>query len=514
MLRTGFIFIIFFQFQSVLFAAKELILLVNVDTLRYDTSKAYGDDRSLMPNLDRIIKKNGICFDNAFAASNSTRPSVVSFFTGVYPTKHGFWNYRSTFEKGKPNLATMLPEGFKKIFLNANPNTYLLFKDDFDYAWSGRPEKTSRYYPYYHAEYVFEKAKEFLSDANFPEQAFMYIQPADPHGPYHPIEDYPDLFIGDKLKDKYSGRFETHLDEIAWNTTYFEKVGDEVLPKISKEEIENTKNRYSAEVRYLDEHFSAFWKFVNDKYNKILLVFTSDHGESFLDHNDAGHGTSLYNEQIKIPFIIYDTEGRFGKPRHSKMLISNVDVLPTIAEIVGSREDLTTVDGESILKLMEEQDRPLPLVKKRLIVSEYITSSNTLDLKTLDEESRKTLTIRLVKNPVNILIRATIESTVYPNKPRSLYKYIKNGNPTLLKTLSEIKALLPKYYFHHNCPVELYDISKDVYEKDNIISTQPKIADRIKDLSPLKGNYPSWFIDEKPIDDEAFKLLRSLGYVR
>lgn len=511
MLRICCILLIFFSFQSVACADKELILIVNVDTLRYDISKAYGNDKNLVPNLDLIAKK-GVCFDNAFAASNHTRTSVVSFFTGLYPTNHGFWHFKSKLIRGKPNLATILPEGFKKFYLNANPNTARLFKDDFDYAWSSRPERTSKYYPYYHAEYVFEKAKEFLSEAKFPEQAFMYIQPADPHSPYYPIKDYPDIFIGDKLKDKHSGRFGTYLDYIDWHAKYFERIGDEVLPKISKEEVKNVKNRYFAEVRYLDEQFASFWNFVNDKYNKITLVFTSDHGESFLDHNDAYHATSLYNEQIKIPFIIYDTEERFGKPRHSKMLISNVDVLPTIAEIVGSRKKIT-VDGKSILRSLKEQKRLFPLVKRRLIVSEYSISSVNLDIKSLDEEKRKVFTAQL-KEPLDILIRATIESTTYPKKSMSLYKYIKNENLDRLKALSKVHEIFPEPQFYHNNYEELYDLSKDIYEKDNLISTELKAAKRISTLSPLKGKYPVFSTDDAPVNDEALKLLKSLGYVQ
>lgn len=55
-----------------------------------------------MPNLDLITKNKGVCFDNAFVASNHTRPSVVSFFTGLYPTNHGFGHFKSKLIKGKP----------------------------------------------------------------------------------------------------------------------------------------------------------------------------------------------------------------------------------------------------------------------------------------------------------------------------------------------------------------------------------------------------------------------------
>lgn len=83
-----------------------------------------------------------------------------------------------------------------------------------------------------------------------------------------------------------------------------------------------------------------------------------------------------------------------------------------------------------------------------------------------------------------------------------------------MKALSKIHTMFPKYHFYHNHYEELYRISKDVYEKDNVISIKSKVAKRISTLSPLKGKYPASFTNENPIDDETLKLLKSLGYVQ
>jgi len=509
MLRTCCMFLMFFSFQSVVCVAKELILNIKVDTLRYDSLEAYGNERALTPHLDRLIESKGVLFDYAFAASNHTRPSVLSLFTGLYPTKHGIFQYRSMILKIEPNLTTILPEEYKTIYVNANPNTTPLLRKYFDYGWSCYPSKDplfcdSAYYP---AEYIFEKARGFLSDANFPEKTFIYIQPADPHAPYYPLKDYPDLFVGDELKGKYSGRYKTDLASLHDGRERFVTTKEGVFEKEDDPGlVANARNRYDAEVRYLDEHFYSFWGFINKNYQKILLIFTSDHGESFLDHNDIGHGNSLYNEQIRIPFIVIDTKKRFGKPRRSPVLISNIDILPTIADVVGYKEHLE-VDGKSILKLMKEQSRFLSFLrKKRLLLSEYSISSDTWDFESIEDNTIRKEPTSYQENPINILIRAVIE---YGPRHKSIYKYIENKN----RVLTELLLSFPNSIFYHKHYSELYKIDTDPEEKNNLINTDLRSSDRIVDSSPLKGIYPEFYRREGKIDRKTIDRLKSLGYI-
>lgn len=247
--------------------AKEIILIINVDTLRYDEIGIYGNQRNLTPYLDELAKKEGVIFDQAYASSNHTRPSVVSLFTGTYPTNHEFWHYKSKIKIKEPNIATIMPNDYVTILINANPNTIDIFSAYFKYWWSDYSLNDSNFADcaYYPAEYIFNKAFYFLEKINFRDRVLLYIQPADPHSPYYPLKKYADLFEGDIFKDKYSGKYKTELDGMYW---------DKYLVKRTNAEVLNLKNRYDAEVRYLDEQMFQFWQEISKKYNKILGVCT------------------------------------------------------------------------------------------------------------------------------------------------------------------------------------------------------------------------------------------------
>jgi arylsulfatase A-like enzyme len=72
--------------------------------------------------------------------------------------------------------------------------------------------------------------------------------------------------------------------------------------------------------------------------NNSLVIITSDHGESFgaqsiHDHDPAGHGTSLYPEQTRVPlFVIYPDKIPNG--RKVKLTVSLRDIPKTITQIL------------------------------------------------------------------------------------------------------------------------------------------------------------------------------------
>ena len=65
------------------------VVLVTVDTLRPDRLSAYGFRGHATPGSDRLAAE-GALFENAFADSPWTTPSMASVLTGTYPTQHGF----------------------------------------------------------------------------------------------------------------------------------------------------------------------------------------------------------------------------------------------------------------------------------------------------------------------------------------------------------------------------------------------------------------------------------------
>jgi arylsulfatase A-like enzyme len=476
----------------------EAIVIVNVDTLRYDSLGVYGYKRGLTPYLDRLATREGVIFDYSYAASDATRASVTSLLTGLYPTHHGFWHLASPLGaiRTRPNIATIVPRSYTTFFVNANPNTAGHFSSDFGHAWSEYPISTSyadsAYYP---AEYIFRKAIELLETAHTESNVLLYVQPADPHGPYYPLRRYDDLFKGDTLRNTVTGRYQTPLADLRW---------DEHLASRTPAELRNLRNRYDAEVRYLDEEFAKFDTYLKRKYPRRVLIFTSDHGESFLDHGDASHGTSLYDEQIRVPLIVVDPAQRFGRPRRIGVPISSVDLLPTVAELVGVATPPGR-DGLSILEILRRHEGLLPLTKERVIVSEVVQSSLTLDVVPTKDAKRVKMRTFLEKNPVNALIRATISYRKTPWS-REVYKLIENESPYPTRVLMEA-GLLFQPHWH-----ELYRIDGESKESHNEFGDAAK-ATEIASRSPLKGVFPEFQKSDVKLSKEQVEQLRSLGYL-
>ena len=84
----------------------------------------------------------------------------------------------------------------------------------------------------------------------------------------------------------------------------------------------------------------------NDLYNNTIIVFTSDHGEAFGEHNNILHN-DLYTETLRVPLILVYPK---GLPQNKKVsqLVRLIDIMPTILELVGIKID-NPMQGSSLL---------------------------------------------------------------------------------------------------------------------------------------------------------------------
>ena len=88
------------------------LLIITLDTLRYDCLSATGHPWLKTPYLDSLANR-GILFTNAYSNSNQTAPSHKTLFTGVSPVVHGI---RINTDKVRddfllPSLAEILRKG-------------------------------------------------------------------------------------------------------------------------------------------------------------------------------------------------------------------------------------------------------------------------------------------------------------------------------------------------------------------------------------------------------------------
>jgi len=61
------------------------IIVVVIDALRADRVGALSDGKSLTPNIDELAGQ-GVVFENAFACTNATDPSITTIHTGRDPS--------------------------------------------------------------------------------------------------------------------------------------------------------------------------------------------------------------------------------------------------------------------------------------------------------------------------------------------------------------------------------------------------------------------------------------------
>jgi hypothetical protein len=119
------------------------------------------------------------------------------------------------------------------------------------------------------------------------------------------------------------------------------------------------RDLYDHNLSYLDSAFERFvnWLKENQIYRKTVILFTSDHGEQFWEHGASLHGHTLYEEEIRIPAILFvpGIQRRF-----EDVPIIVADLIPTIAELAGYSVDPPYVDshmGISLVPLIFNDER-------------------------------------------------------------------------------------------------------------------------------------------------------------
>ncbi len=92
-------------------------------------------------------------------------------------------------------------------------------------------------------------------------------------------------------------------------------------------------DRYDAEIRDADEGVGRLIREARKRLHRpLIIVVSADHGEEFHDHGGVYHGSSVYQEQIRVPLIMYIPGVR---PRRVQAPVSLIDLAPTLLGLVG-----------------------------------------------------------------------------------------------------------------------------------------------------------------------------------
>ncbi len=319
-------------------AGRPNIILVMNDTMRADYAGIYGNEQNLTPHLDALAG-DGLTYDNAFANSSWTRPSVATILTGRYASSHTAMLKGSVLPDEITTLAEALEKGgYENVARVTNYNLTPFFNFDqgfHDYVYltptlplgatdeqsklifievykkvaaklRGNKEVPEDYYVI--GEVVSKNALERIDRRDEKRPFFMFLAYMDVHDPYfrHPFDGYG--------------------------------ISHRANPNPDDSMIEEMKELYAGEVAYWDEQLGALLSGLKqrDLYDETLIVVVSDHGEEFGEHGGFWHGTTLYDEQLHVVFVVKPpTSFGMGGGVHLTDWVGLVDVAPMILDTAG-----------------------------------------------------------------------------------------------------------------------------------------------------------------------------------
>lgn len=292
-------------------AAPKRVVMIFVDTLRADHLGLYGYARDTSAPFDAWAQ-GATVFETALSTAPWTLPSTRAILTGRAPE---VWDEAGTLQ------AALRARGWATGMFAGN--VYLSSNFDMDRDWG-----LHHVVNWPDAEDQVDRALEWLDDTDG-RDALLLVHFMDAHLPYSEPLTY---------RRRYAGPGPNALEE------RFER-GDVVKlnPKDPKVR-QYIRDRYDNNIAYVHDEIGRLLRHVGDD---AIVVYFSDHGEEFWDHGGFEHGHTLYQELIRVPFVIRVpgvVPSRVPEP------VTTMDVTPTVLDALGvSAEGL---DGRSLLPAM------------------------------------------------------------------------------------------------------------------------------------------------------------------
>ena len=302
--------------------ARKNVILISLDTVRADHLGFMGHERATSPNLDRLAAR-GVYFTQCISQAPWTTPAHFSILTGLYPSTHGgnqpFQAQSRRVPRGLSTLGAILGRaGYVPVAFTGRGSISASF--GFDQGFDFYNETQDGADGQGDVRLVVDKALAWL-ERNRERSFFLFLHTYEPHHPY--------------------------LDP------YF--VRREALAETDEDAL--ALARYDGDIRRADHHVGRLldWLEQTGLLAETLIVVTSDHGEEF--PGDRGrrlgkirHGHSLYDEQLRVPLVVWGLDERPASGRVD-VQVRSIDILPTVLDALGL-EVPADVQGASLRPLV------------------------------------------------------------------------------------------------------------------------------------------------------------------
>jgi choline-sulfatase len=394
---------------------KAPVVLISVDTLRSDHLPVYGYKDVETPAIS-AFRKDAILFERAYSNVPLTLPAHTSIFTGLSPTIHGVHdNLGYRLDPKLPTLAELLKaSGYatgaavSAVVLSGGSG----ISRGFDF-YEDSVEPTELHEALSRVQRPGDESEALLLrwiDASGSGPFFAFLHLYEPHTPYEP-------------KEPFKSRF---------------------------------ASPYDGEIATADAIVGHFLSQLRSKglYDKSLIVFLSDHGESLGEHGEDEHGVFLYRASLQVPLLV-KLPGAGGPPAFAGSTVRTPVQLTDVFTTIG----------------------------KTLELSNFPAHEGSVSLTDL-------------ANGATVSGRRLVAETFFPR--------IHFG-------WSELSSSLDGTWHYIEAPrPELYEMTSDPGELKNRLLEKP---DALRSLKVELERHPVRFGAPGPVDSEDAKKLASLGYL-
>ena len=292
------------------------IVFILIDTLRPDHLPVHGYARPTAPHLSALARESAL-FTQMYAQAPSTRPSVATLFSSLYPVVHKVHDNQDYLSDSAVVLAELLRDtGYRTFAVSANANvsptfgygqgfdTFLVWKTEsaLRLTTGGRLAEnalgTTRLASLLREHGEIVPRADAITDLTLDWVArhpsgpmFLYVHYIDPHYPYRAPEPWNRRFDAGREPPRRAGDVNPltlvsggpHPDHVA-----------QIL------------DQYDGEILFTDHHVGRLLDGLRAQgaLQDAIVIVTSDHGEEFFEHGQIGHGKSLYDEVLQVPFMV------------------------------------------------------------------------------------------------------------------------------------------------------------------------------------------------------------------
>jgi arylsulfatase A-like enzyme len=366
---------------------KPNLLFIWTDEQRADTMAAYGNTLVQVPSLNKLAGESFV-FDKTYVSQPVCTPSRSTVMTGLWPHQNGCLGNNVPLAAETPCFVELLDDPDYRssyigkwhlgdeVFCQHGFDEWVAVEDMY-YGHFGEGRDRAARSPYH--DWLIEKGYEpgpgnvfgrdfacslpeehckpaFMRDEacgflerNSDEPFVLFLNYLEPHmpftGPLNDLHDPADIKLPESFGDSFGE-------------------DDPLRYRLNRKQIEDGYGteetgyreliaRYYGLCTQLDRSVGAILAKLDELglADSTIVVFTSDHGDLMGSHGMVEKCT-MYEEDLRVPWLMR-IPGMAASETHIPQQVSQIDLVPTLLDLMGRPEKASDLPGQSLRPLLE-----------------------------------------------------------------------------------------------------------------------------------------------------------------